>query len=300
VGSSAIDVRPGSPRAWVLASRPATLTAAFAPVAVGTACAFRAGGFRADAALAALIGALFIQVATNFANDMYDFEKGADDEDRLGPLRAAQAGLLTVTQLRRGIVLTFGLAMLVGIYLTWIAGPVVVAIGLSSIAAGLAYTGGPFPLAYNGLGDVFVMLFFGFVAVCGTAFVQMLQVPATAWLASVPIGALATGILAVNNVRDFEGDTRAGKGTIVVRFGRAAGVTEYALLLAASYATPPLMLALGWASPWVLLPLATLPWAVRFARSVARDRGPVLNQTLAGTAKLLSVFGTLFAIGIAL
>ena len=284
----------------MLAARPATLTAAFAPVAVGTACAWQAGGFRLDAALAALVGAFLIQVATNFANDMYDFQKGADDEQRLGPVRAAQAGLLTVGQLRRGIFVAFGLAIVVGVYLTWVAGPVVVVIGLSSIAAGLAYTGGPFPLAYNGLGDVFVMLFFGFVAVCGTAFVQMLAVPNAAWLASVPIGALATAILAVNNVRDFEGDARAGKRTVVVRFGRRAGVREYVFLLVLSYATPPLMMALGWVSAWVLLPELTVPWGVRLARSVARDRGPVLNETLAGTAKLLSLFGILFAIGIAL
>ena len=294
------EVSPGSARAWLLAARPATLTAAFAPVAVGTACAWQAGGFALPAAAAALAGAFLIQIATNFANDMYDFEKGADDETRLGPLRAAQAGLLTVSQLRAGIVVTLGLAMLVGVYLAWAAGPVVVAIGLSSIIAGLAYTGGPFPLAYNGLGDVFVMVFFGFVAVCGTAFVQMLSVPATAWVASVPVGALATGILAVNNVRDYEGDARANKRTLVVRFGRSTGVREYVWLLILSYATPPVMLALGWVGPWVLLPLLTIPWAVRLAKSVSADRGPALNQTLAGTAKLLSLYGVLFAIGIAL
>ena len=294
------EVKPGSIGAWVLAARPATLTAAFAPVAVGTACAWRVGGFRWDAALAALLGAFLIQVATNFANDMYDFQKGADTEERLGPVRAAQAGLLTVGELRRGIVVTFALALLVGVYLTYVAGPIVVLIGLSSMVSGLAYTGGPFPLAYNGLGDVFVMIFFGFVAVCGTAFVQALTVPDAAWLASVPIGALATGILAVNNVRDFEGDTKVGKRTLVVRFGRAGGVREYAFLLALSYAVPPTMRALGLAGPAVLLPLLTIPWALKLARSVARDRGPVLNETLAGTAKLLSVYGILFAIGIAL
>jgi 1,4-dihydroxy-2-naphthoate octaprenyltransferase len=292
--------RPGSVRAWALAARPATLTAAFAPVAVGTACAWRAGGFRWDAALAALVGAFLIQIATNFANDMYDFQKGADTEERLGPVRAAQAGLLTVAQLRRGIVFTVVLALLVGIYLTWVAGPAVVGIGLTSIAAGLAYTGGPFPLAYNGLGDLFVMLFFGFVAVCGTAFVQVLAVPDTAWAASIPLGALATAILAVNNVRDFEGDAKAGKRTLVVRFGRKAGVREYNVLFVTAYAMPIAMFALRLTSLWVLLPLVTIPWAMRLTRSVARDRGPVLNQTLAGTAKLLSVYGILFAIGIAL
>lgn len=294
------EVTPGSVRAWVLAARPATLTAAFAPVAVGTACAWRVNAFRWDAALAALFGAFLIQIATNFANDMYDFQKGADTKERLGPVRAAQAGLLTVAQLRRGIVSTFALALVVGLYLTWVAGPAVVVIGLSSIAAGLAYTGGPFPLAYNGLGDLFVMLFFGFVAVCGTAFVQALYVPEIAWLASVPIGALATAILAVNNVRDFEGDATAGKRTVVVRFGRQGGVREYALLLLIAYATPIVMLVLGSTSAWVCLPLLTVPWGLQLSRSVSRDKGTALNRTLAGTAKLLSVYGILFAIGIAL
>jgi 1,4-dihydroxy-2-naphthoate octaprenyltransferase len=294
------EVAPGSIGAWMLAARPATLTAAFAPVAVGTACAWRVGGFRWDAALAALIGAFLIQIATNFANDMFDFKKGADTEERLGPTRAAQAGLLTVAQLRRGIVVSFAIALGTGIYLTLIAGPAVVVIGLASMAAGLAYTGGPFPLAYNGLGDVFVMAFFGFVAVCGTAFVQALYVPEIAWLASIPIGALATGILVVNNVRDFEGDRRAGKTTLVVRFGRPSGVQEYALLLLASYATPVVLYLLGWSSAWACLPLLTLPWALRLFRSVANDRGVALNQTLADTAKLLSVFAVLFGIGIAL
>jgi 1,4-dihydroxy-2-naphthoate octaprenyltransferase len=293
-------VAPGSVGAWILAARPATLTAAFAPVAVGTACAWHVGALRWDASLAALCGALVIQIATNFSNDLYDFQKGADTVGRLGPTRAAQAGLLTVRQLRRGIVVTLALALGVGAYLTWVAGPAVVAIGLASIAAGLAYTGGPFPLAYNGLGDVFVMAFFGFVAVCGTVFVQALYVPRIAWAASIPLGALATAILVVNNVRDFEGDARAGKRTLVVRLGRKGGVGEYVLLLLAAYGTPIAMLLTGSNGPWVCLPLLTVPWAVRLFRSVARDRGTVLNRTLAGTAALLSVFGALFAVGIAL
>jgi len=294
------EVAPGSIGAWMVAARPATLTAAFAPVAVGTACAWRVGGFRWDAALAALLGAFLIQIATNFANDLFDFEKGADTEERLGPTRAAQAGLLSVAQLRRGIIVSFALALGTGLYLTWIAGPAVVVIGLASMAAGLAYTGGPFPLAYNGLGDVFEMAFFGFVAVCGTAFVQAQYVPEIAWLASIPIGALATGILVVNNVRDFEGDRRAGKTTLVVRFGRPSGVREYAVLLLVSYAIPIVLYVLGWSSAWVCLPLLTLPWSVRLFQSVMNDRGVALNQTLAGTAKLLSVFGVLFGIGIVL
>jgi 1,4-dihydroxy-2-naphthoate octaprenyltransferase len=231
---------------------------------------------------------------------MFDFEKGADTEERLGPIRAAQGGLLSVTQLRHGIIVAFALALATGIFLTWIAGPAVVVIGLSSMVAGLAYTGGPFPLAYNGLGDVFVMAFFGFVAVCGTAFVQALYVPEIAWLASIPVGALATGILVVNNVRDVDGDRRAGKKTLVVRFGRPTGIREYALLLLVSYAIPIVLYALGWCSAWVCLPLLTLPWSLRLLQSLIHARGVALNQTLAGTAKLLSVFGVLFAIGIVL
>ena len=291
---------PGSVGAWFLAARPATLTAAFAPVAVGTACAWSVNRFRWDAALAALLGAFLIQIATNFANDMFDFQKGADDEERLGPTRTAQAGLLTTGQLKQGIIVAFALALGTGIYLTWLAGPVVILIGLASMAAGLAYTGGPFPLAYNGLGDVFVMAFFGFVAVAGAAFVQASFVPEVAWLASLPIGSLATAILVVNNVRDFEGDARAGKGTLVVRFGRSRGVLEYGFLLLLSYATPLVLLGLGWTSAWVLLPLLTIPIAARLHHSVVADRGVALNRTLSGTAKLLSIFGVLFAIGIAL
>ncbi|MEM7135055.1 MAG: 1,4-dihydroxy-2-naphthoate polyprenyltransferase [Myxococcota bacterium] len=292
------EIAPGSLRAWVLASRPATLAAAFAPVAVGTACAWRAGGFRADAAVAALLGAFLIQIATNLANDLFDFQKGADDEQRLGPTRAAQAGLLTVAELRRGIALVLTLALGVGLYLVAVAGVWVVAIGLGSILAGLAYTGGPFPLAYNGLGDVFVMLFFGFVAVCGTAFVQAGFVPAVAWVAAIPMGALATGILVVNNVRDVEGDSRANKRTLVVRFGRDNGVREYVLLLVVTYATPFALWGIYQTSAWVLLPVLTAPLALRLARSVKIDRGPKLNETLAGTAKLLSLFGVLLAGGL--
>jgi len=292
------EVTPGSARAWVIAARPATLTAAFAPVAVGTACALRVGGFCWNAALAALLGAFLIQIATNLANDLFDFEKGADDEKRLGPTRAAQAGLLTTGELRRGITLTLLLALAVGLYLTRLAGTPVIVIGLSSILAGLAYTGGPFPLAYHGLGDIFVMVFFGFVAVCGTAFVQTGYVPDIAWVASLPMGALATTILVVNNVRDFEGDARVGKRTMVVRFGRDNGVREYIALLIVSYASLVVLWRVGSTTGWVYLPFLTVPWALDLARSVARDRGVSLNRTLAGTAKLLSVFGILLAIGL--
>ena len=294
-------VAPGSARAWLLASRPKTLTAALVPVLVGSACAHLAGGFAALPAAAALLGAVWIQIGTNFANDVFDFEKGADTEDRIGPVRAAQAGLLTPGQLKVGMAVSFALATVCGGYLVWVAGWPVVAIGVVSILSGIAYTGGPFPLAYNGLGDVFVLVFFGFVAVCGTAYVQLDAVPASAWWASVPVGALATAILVVNNVRDRETDVTVNKRTLAVRFGRGAGLAEYAVLLLSAYAVPVAMYALLPLGPWVLLPLATAPLAIRLWLGVARiPGGPDLNRYLAGTAQLLMSHGALFAVGLVL
>ncbi|NOY93804.1 MAG: 1,4-dihydroxy-2-naphthoate polyprenyltransferase, partial [Deltaproteobacteria bacterium] len=282
-----------------LAARPATLSAAFVPVAVGTACAAAAGGVRALPALAALLGAFAIQIGTNFANDLFDFEKGADTEERVGPTRAAQAGLLSVNALRVGMLVSFAFATLLGVYLTWVAGPVVVLVGVLSILSGVAYTGGPYPLGYHGLGDVFVLVFFGLVAVVTTAFVQVGQVSALSLWASWPVGALATAILVVNNVRDRETDVLAGKGTLVVRWGRRAGLAEYALLLVTSYAVPVLIWRLGLAGPLVLLPLLTSPLAALRMRQLVTLRGEALNATLVGTAKLLLVFGLLFSLGLA-
>ncbi len=287
-------------RAWVLACRPATLAAAFVPVAVGTAVAVAAGGFRAGPASAALVGAMLLQIGANLANDVFDYEKGADTAERLGPVRVVQAGLLPASSVRAGMLVVFALALGVGAYLTAIAGPAIVVIGLASIACAVAYTGGPFPLGYNGLGDVFVMLFFGFVAVCGTAFVQAGGVPALAWWCAVPVGALATAILVVNNVRDAETDARAGKRTLAVRFGRGFGVAEYALLVAAAYGVPVLLVATGRLAPLALLPLVTLPLALPLLKSVARDHGATLNRTLVGTARLLLLHGVAFAAGIVL
>jgi 1,4-dihydroxy-2-naphthoate octaprenyltransferase len=292
--------KPGSLAAWVLACRPATLTAAVSPVAVGTGCAVAVHGFRWAPALAALLGSAFLQIGSNLANDVFDFEKGADTEARLGPLRAAQAGLLTPRQLRAGMVVVFSLALAVGIYLTTVSGPVIIAIGVASIASAILYTGGPYPLGYHGLGDVFVMLFFGFVAVCGTALVQTGSVPLLAWFASIPVGSLATAILVVNNVRDRETDVLAGKRTLPVRFGRRAGLGEYATLLGAAYVLPVVLAATRLASPFVLLPLLTAPIALRLVRRVFADTGKALNLSLVATAKLLFFHSALLALGIAL
>lgn len=299
-GTDGAMAPPGTLRRWVMATRPATLPAAAAPVLVGTAAAYAVGGFRAGPALAALVGALLLQVGANLANDLFDFEKGADTEHRLGPTRVVQSGLLSPAAVRRATALTFGLALLVGLYLTWVAGWVVVAIGLFSIAAAIAYTGGPYPLGYNGLGDIAVFIFFGLIAVCGTAYVQAGYVPALAWVAAVPVGTLITALLVVNNVRDLETDAVAGKRTLAVRFGRSAAVAEYAALLAAAFAVPPALVATGRLDGWALLPLLTAPLAVTLFRRVAADRGRALNATLGRTARLGVLFSALFAAGIAL
>lgn len=296
---------PGRPRpstlgVWWLAARPKTLLAAATPVWVGCACAAAVGSFRWLPALAALLGALLLQVAANFANDVFDYEKGADTEARLGPTRAVAAGWISPAAMRRGLAVVIGLTLLVGAYLVSVAGPALLLIGALSIASAVAYTGGPYPLGYHGLGDVFVLAFFGFVAVAGTVFVQAGHVPQLAWLAAIPVGCLATNILVVNNVRDVETDIAAGKRTLPARFGRRFGVVEYWLLLALSYAVPFLP-ALGRASVGAgLLPCLTLPLAVHLGVRVARDRGPALNAVLARTALLLFVFGLLLGLSILL
>ncbi len=293
--------RPGSLRAWILAIRPATLTVGLSPVLVGAAVASSVGATRALAMVAALLGAIFLQIGSNLANDVFDHEKGADGPGRLGPLRVTQAGLLKPSAVRGGMVVAFALALTTGIYLTTVAGWPIVAIGLASIASAVAYTGGPYPLGYHGLGDVFVFVFFGLVAVCGTAFVATGGVPLLAWLAAVPVGSLATCVLVVNNVRDRETDLRAGKRTLAVRFGRRFGVAEYVVLVAAAYAVPVLLVAARISGPFVLLPLLTLPIAARLARTVARETdGPTLNRALASTARLLLFFSALFAAGLAM
>ena len=293
-------VRPGSLRAWIIAARPPTLSAALVPVAVGTACAAAEGSLKAGPALAALAGALLLQVAANFANDVFDYEKGADTAERLGPVRAVQAGLLSPSTVRRGLYFVIALALLVGVYLAATAGPVIIALGLASIAAAVAYTGGPYPLGYHGLGDVFVMLFFGFVAVLGTTFVQVGHLTELAIWAAVPVGALATAILVVNNLRDIETDRVAGKRTLAVRWGERGALAEYALLLALAYGVPVALFARGHETTTILLPLLTLPLGVGLVRAVARERGRALNPLLKRTALLLLAYGLLFALGLVL
>ena len=299
--SDASVAAPSGARAWFLAIRPKTLTAAAAPVLVGSACAFAAGAFEALPAAAALLGAFFLQIGSNFANDVYDYEKGADDDARLGPARAVQSGWITPAAMKRAMVVVFALATLVGVYLVSVAGWPIVAIGLASIAAAIAYTGGPYPLGYNGLGDLFVLIFFGYVAVCGTAFVLTGGVPATAWWCATAVGLLAANILVVNNTRDEAGDRRAGKRTLVVRFGRGAARAQYIGSALFAVATPVILWALYGFAPTVLIACAAAaPLGAVTRKYLRATSGPAYNAALGATAGVLFVYSLALAASVAL
>jgi 1,4-dihydroxy-2-naphthoate octaprenyltransferase len=282
-----------------MAIRPRTLPVSIGPVLVGTAVAYVEGGVRTGPAIAAGLGALLLQIGSNLANDVYDFEKGADTAERIGPPRATQLGLLSPAAVKRGMVLVFALATLVGVYLTLVAGPAIIVIGVISIAAAIAYTGGPWPLGYHGLGEVAVFIFFGLVAVLGTAFVQVGSVPALAWWAALPVGFLAATILVVNNLRDIETDECAGKRTLAVTLGRTGTRWEWLLLVLGAYAVPVILWSNLEVGPWALLPWLTTPLAYSLWRVVSREEGgPALNEALARTAQLGILFSLLFALGI--
>jgi 1,4-dihydroxy-2-naphthoate octaprenyltransferase len=284
-------------RIWVMAARLRTLPAAVAPVLVGTSLARTEGTFRAGAFIAALLGAIFIQVGTNLSNDYSDARRGADTEDRLGPVRVTAGGLVPPRQVLIATYVTFGLAVVCGAYLVYVAGPALLAIGAASILAGVLYTGGPRPYGYEGLGEVFVFLFFGIVAVTGSYFVQVEKLEWEAFALAVPVGLLAAAILVVNNVRDIDTDRRAGKRTLAVRLGRPGARTLYSVMLLVAYVTLiPVVFPL---SAWVLLPVVTLPLAARLARTVrAHVDGPTLNAALAQTGMLQLGFCVLLSVGI--
>lgn len=287
-------------RAWMLAARPRTLPAALAPVIVGTALAVRDGAFAPGPAIAAVLVALLLQIGANFANDVFDFRRGADTAERLGPTRVTQSGLIAERQVLAATIAVIILAALAGFYLVLRGGLPILLLGIAAIIATLAYTGGPFPLGYNGLGEVFVLIFFGFVAVAGTYYVQSLQLTATAIAVAIPVGALVTNILVVNNLRDLETDRRAGKRTLAVRLGHAGTQREYLALMVIAYLTPLLLWLAGGLAPWTLLPWLTLPIAARLVRQTRQEVGRALNKTLGGTAQLELIFSILFAVGILL
>jgi 1,4-dihydroxy-2-naphthoate octaprenyltransferase len=288
-------------RIWLMAARPRTLPAAIAPVLVGTAAAVEWVGHvpRWGAFFAALVGSIFIQIGTNLANDYSDAKRGADTADRLGPVRVTSAGLVTPQRVLRATWVAFAVAIACGIYLATVAGLVILLIGAVSIAAGVLYTGGPRPYGYAGLGEVFVFLFFGLVAVNGSYYVQVERLDVTPLGLSIAIGFLATAILVVNNVRDLETDRRAGKNTLAVRMGRANAVNLYRLLVLGAFAVLPLTLFAGESSAWPLLGLLALPLALKPMRVVAeRSDGPALNGALAATGAVLGVFSLLVTIGL--
>jgi 1,4-dihydroxy-2-naphthoate octaprenyltransferase len=286
-------------RIWLMAARLRTLPAAAAPVLVGTALAIRNGSFDVAAFLCALLGALFIQIGTNLSNDYSDARRGADAEDRIGPVRVTAGGLVPPRQVLIATYVTFGLAVLCGVYLIVVAGPVLLLIGALSILAGVAYTGGPKPYGYEGLGEVFVFLFFGLVAVTGSYYVQIQELPWVVFALSVPVGLLVAAILVVNNIRDVESDRRAGKRTLAVRLGRERTRVMFAAIVLGAYVVL-VVVALG-LSAWVLLPWLTLPLALKLIATVrTHTDGPTLNGALAQAGVLELAFSLLLAAGILL
>jgi 1,4-dihydroxy-2-naphthoate octaprenyltransferase len=288
-------------RLWLVAARPRTLPAAIAPVLVGTALAGTEDVFHPLRFVAALVGSIFIQIGTNLSNDYSDARRGADTEDRLGPVRVTAGGLMPPRTVLVGTYVAFGIAVGAGLYLTAVAGWQLLVVGVASILAGVLYTGGPRPYGYEGLGELFVFLFFGVVAVVGSYYVQTEDLRWEAFALAVPVGLLASAILVVNNVRDIDTDRRAGKRTLAVKLGRERARGLYNAMLALAFLAPVLIWAFGGLSAWLLLTLASIPLGLPLARTVgSRTDGPALNGALAGTGRLLAVFSLLLAAGVLL
>lgn len=282
---------------WWLAARPKTLPAAVSGVVAGTALAVHDGQFRPGPALAALGVGLLLQIGSNLANDVFDFERGADTPGRLGPLRVTQAGLLTPRQVKLGMLMVFGLAGLLGLYLAWQSSWGVLLIGLAAILSAILYTGGPFAYGYYGLGDLFVFIFFGLAAVVGTYFVQARAFSLAAWWMSLPIGLLVVNILVVNNLRDIENDRAVDKQTLAVRLGVRGTRLQYTILLAITYLLMPILILNGVLSWGALLSWLSIPLGIKLARTVWTIQGRPLNTALAGTGQLAFVFSLLFFMG---
>lgn len=282
---------------WILASRPKTLPAAVVPVLIGTSIVSFETKVNFLAAAVALICAVLIQIGTNFVNDLYDYLSGADNEDRKGPLRVLASGLISVNEMKLAIFLVFFTTFILGLYLVYISTWITLLIGLLSIFAGIAYTAGPYPLAYNGLGDVFVFLF-GIVGTVGTYYVQVVEVSTLAIWASIPVGALITNILVVNNYRDIDEDREVGKNTLAVKMGRKFTRYQYLIFMILSYLILFVVYFTYNQRLFVFLPLLTLPLAIKLIKMIFSYKGQELNKTLELTAKLSAFYGFLFAIGI--
>ena len=287
-------------QAWILAIRPRTLPAAVAPVLVGTAAAIADRQFVFIAAVAAGMVALLLQIGVNLANDYFDYKHGFDTADRLGPLRVTQSGLLQPASVKKAMIIVLCVAGATGLLLAVIAGWPVLAIGLTCILAALAYSGGPFPLASHGLGDLFVFIFFGLVAVCGTYFVQTGNLTVQVVQYSIPIGLLITAILVINNLRDIPTDLKTGKNTLAVKIGQQATRMEYLVLIMGAYVLPALWFLSRKFPIWILLPLLSLPMAAVLVNKVRDADGAALNPVLGGTASLSLAYSLLLAVGIVL
>lgn len=296
--SAPLTLRPSAPRAWIAALRPQTLPLGAVPVVVGGALAASAGGFVPSAALAALGVALGLQVASNLVNDVADHARGADTEARLGPPRATAQGWLSPGQVWAGAALALGLATGCGLYLSALAGWELLAVGLVAILSAVAYTAGPVPLAYHGLGEPFVFLFFGLVATAGTTYAMLGELTPGALLAGAALGALASAVLVVNNLRDLEEDRASNKRTLAVRFGARAARAEYLLLVSSPFLLLGAGVGLGWLPRGALLALGALPLALWRARAFLRAEGGALNPLLGQTAQASVVFGGLLAVGV--
>jgi 1,4-dihydroxy-2-naphthoate octaprenyltransferase len=290
-------MQPSRLQAWFLACRPKTLSVSLSPVLVGTAVAWHESGTLLWLPLlAAALGAAFIQIGTNLFNDVGDFLRGTDTPDRLGPKRATAEGWLTPGTVQVGAWLSFALAFLCGIYLVAHGGWPIVAIGMASLAAGWAYTSGPKPIAYGPLGEVFVFVFFGLVAVGGSYYLQTLSLSPMALIAASLVGLHAAAVITVNNYRDLNGDARNGKNTLAVRLGRPLTRRLYAVEMLAPYALLPLLAGLGWPAA---LPLLTLPLAVQLIRRFYGEApGPVFNGILAATAGLQLAFALVLTLSL--
>jgi len=290
----------GKPQIWWLAARPKTLPAAATPVIIAGALAMTDGVFHLPSFLAALLGGLLIQIGTNYANDLFDFKKSVDTHERLGPMRVTQAGLVTVSEMRAATIIVFALAFCVGIYLVVRGGLPIVIVGITSILCGVLYTAGPYPLGYIGLGELFVLIFFGFVPVAGTYYVMALKINSQVLLIGLAPGLLSLAILAVNNLRDLNTDRASGKRTLAVRFGKRFAQIEYIVVVVAATLYPLLYYLIFRMHPFSMLAAVTLLLAIPLCKSVLTDDGSVLNNTLAGTGRLLFLFGICFSTGLLL
>ncbi len=282
---------------WISAVRPQTLPAAIAPVMIGTAMAFGDGVAHVPSALVALFAALCIQIATNFTNDYYDFKKGVDTSSRLGPVRATQAGLVSPRAMICAAIFVFCLAALACVYLVFRAGTAIAIVGVASVLSGIFYTAGPRPLAYMGLGELFVFIFFGPVAVAGTYFVQALEINLGVVIAGLGTGFLSCAILAVNNLRDLDGDAKAGKMTLAVRFGKAFAAREYLFCIMAASLTPFVVNLITKDHDGIAAASLVGIMAIGPVQTVFTGQGTVLNKILAQTGVLLLVYGILFSAG---